>query len=387
MLISVIIPAYNSADTIVEALESVEAQTALGRNAGQRDHGTTGPRDHGTTGQRDNGTTGPRDQLTTSRQKDAKDAKESEKLPAVELEVIVVDDCSADGTVDVVRTWICEHPDTPILRYIIRVADANGGPAAARNAGIREANGEWIAFLDADDAWLPEKLEIQLGIMAQYPEAALICGGTTGLQDHPAIHPSLKSYGGQVNAGQAGTTGPPRDEPGAGRDNSLQKIAKNAKNCDMLRLENFAIRNPVATSTVLVKRSAVEEVGGFDERFRGPEDYDLWMRIAAEHRVIKIDTALSRYRGRPLSLSLDDRKFLPEVLRVLEKAFGPDGVLHEFGHLKNQAIAHQLYQASWMAFSRGDRLAALGHLVSSRRLAKVGPFLPRMVRYLVGTRE
>ncbi|OGV85771.1 MAG: hypothetical protein A2340_15445 [Lentisphaerae bacterium RIFOXYB12_FULL_60_10] len=89
----------------------------------------------------------------------------------------------------------------------------------------------------------------------------------------------------------------------------------------------FAIANPVATSTVLLRRDVFEAVGGFDEQFRGPEDYDLWMRVADRGTVLKLETPLARYRHREGSLSVDDRKFLPQVIRVIEKAYGPGGVL------------------------------------------------------------
>ena len=154
---------------------------------------------------------------------------------------------------------------------------------------------------------------------------------------------------------------------------------------------------------MLVKREVLLAVGGFDAQFRGPEDYDLWLRVAAygqiEEKSIEqkeaketkeriLDSAeggkykssslplfpsvkksssgivhvaepVSRYRQVPGSLSMDDRKFLPQVVRVLDKAFGVGGALAEYGHLRTGAMSSQYWSGSWMAFSRGDRLTAV----------------------------
>lgn len=80
------------------------------------------------------------------------------------LEVLVVDDCSTDGTVDAVRSASFPFPVEVISM------ETNGGPAAARNAGILRAQGRYIAFLDSDDVWLPEKLERQLAVFETLPQ-------------------------------------------------------------------------------------------------------------------------------------------------------------------------------------------------------------------------
>ncbi|GAG05160.1 unnamed protein product, partial [marine sediment metagenome] len=253
--ISVIIPAYNAAGTIREALESVFAQTYK------------------------------------------------------HFEAIVVDDCSTDGTSDCVRRW-CRV--SSVECRLVRMEE-NRGPAAARNRGIAEAHGEWIAFLDADDVWLPEKLATQLQIAEQHPDAALICGKTAAFGNEKASGKWKEAREGTVRCGKS---------------LPLNACPERSRGAYRLPLAVFAVDNPVATSTVLVRKEAVEAVGGFDEQFRGPEDYDLWMRIAAKYPIVKTDQPLARYRFVPGSLSMDDRTFLPQVLRVLEKAFGPGGVLN-----------------------------------------------------------
>ena len=265
--VSVIVPTYNAAATIREALASVAAQTFT------------------------------------------------------DFEVIVIDDASTDQTPRILEDEFAGRPGVHVL-----LQARNQGPAAARNAGMAQACGRWVAFLDGDDAWLPDRLAVQIGLAGEHPEVALWCG---------AVMPLV---GGRVpSVADNATTLPMRELP----------------------LKEFAFHNAVATSTVLVKREALLAVGGFDPQFRGPEDYDLWMRVASQQRLMRIERPLSRYRLVPGSLSMDDRKFLPQVLRVLDKAFGNGGALAAYAGLHDSAVATQYWNASWMAFNRGARLTAL----------------------------
>jgi len=230
---------------------------------------------------------------------------------AGEIEIIVVDDASTDETVQVARRALSNHPHHRIIEL-----QENRGPAGARNAGVREASGEWIAFLDGDDVWLPWRLRAQQAFMGG--DVGLICGGTVEMGEEAR-------------------------EPAEGGVSSRT-----------LALRDFAVRNEVATSTVLVRRQLVIDAGKFDERFRGPEDYDLWIRIAARAKVLKLNCPLVRYRDVPGSLSRDERTFLPQVLRVLDKAYGPDGALHDIP-ARRRAKAYQHLCAAWMAAERGAR--------------------------------
>jgi len=296
--VSVVIPAYNSAETIVEALESVLRQ-----------------------------------ELTTE--------------STEHTEIIVVDDCSTDDTCDVVTEWReeleqssakhnrltngkqrsgNEAKETKRISVRLLRLDKNGGPARARNAGVQEAKGEWIAFLDSDDAWLPDRLAVQMWVLEDNPDAVMVCGGTVPLRDDV--------------------------------DGGLWRVECGEPEVTELELRDFSMRNPVATSTVLLKRDVVEGLGGFRGRFRGPEDYDLWMRIAAECKILKVEHPVSCYRHTSGSLSLDDRKFLPQVLSVLDAAYGSSGVMAG-RYRKSKAVSHQLLAASWMAMERGALLRAL----------------------------
>jgi glycosyltransferase involved in cell wall biosynthesis len=287
MNISVVIPAYNAESVIIGAIESVVAQC--------------------------------RPEIT---------------------EIIVVNDASIDSTSSVTKTF----KDSKV-----KVVDLekNHGPAAARNRGIEVATGEWVAFLDADDRWLPGKIEAQIQLASQHPDLSLLCTGVKG-----------------------------GHEP-----------------CDVsiLELADFVTHNPVATSTVMVKRSSVQAVDGFDERFSGAEDLDLWLRLLAtgECRVGKINEMLVRYHSHEGSLSMDERKFLPDSLAVLEKAFGAGGALESFADKKDLAMANQYWNASWMAFNRGARGTAIhlwrkGHKLAGGELKR--PWYRLLCRYLLGRR-
>jgi len=287
--VSIVIPAYNAAGTIAETLDSIERQTCG------------------------------------------------------DYETIIVDDASVDATRQVVerRNHECR----------VLCLDKNSGPAAARNRGIGEARGTWIAFLDADDTWLPKRLETQLRLARREPDVGMWCGGTV-------------AYGGARSDDEDRV-------PGA------RKIS----------IRDLAVRNPIATSSVLVKKDALEAVGGFDESFCGPEDYDLWIRIAAKYPVKCVEAPVARYRERSGSLSMDDRRFMPEVLRVIQKAYGPNGALAGHSHLRKAALMYQYDHAAWMAFCRGARWTALRWLaraqfVSLTSMRTTGHSAPPLLKHL-----
>jgi glycosyltransferase involved in cell wall biosynthesis len=373
-------------------------------------------------------------------------------------EVIIVDDCSTDDTVDVVRRWseekgllscqvarllsknpaspgelsscsvaqlLSERPEVslssatqqPSNSTTLRASGAtqqpdnsatvswrllrqaqNAGPAAARNAGIAAAKGEWIAFLDADDIWLPRHLEVLMAA-ARETGAALVCGESVRFQGEAA--------GGEREEGRGGNS---RVSPATQQPNNLGIEILQA-----ISLEELARHNPIATSATMVRRDVLDAVGGFDPQFRGPEDYDLWMRVAAlraatvtgyslsvvgntsiqepiTHNLVFLPTPVSLYRYVPGSLSMDERRFLPEVLRVIDKAFGPDGAMAAHPEWRQSAVSTQYWNASWMAFNRGDRPGALRLWWKAWRMnRKASPPVERawfrlLGRYVVGKR-
>jgi glycosyltransferase involved in cell wall biosynthesis len=168
--------------------------------------------------------------------------------------VIVVDDGSTDNTPDVV------HRFGSTVRY---ERQENRGPAAARNRGIAEARGEYVAFLDADDHWLAGKLAWQLRELRMHGDAAG-CHGAFIVQSPSGGTGRLGRYWRQ-----------------SGRHPTLRELLRG---------------NSINMSTMLIRRDALAEAGPFDESLRAAEDWDLWLRVLLGGRRLY-------YLARPLAVT------------------------------------------------------------------------------------
>ncbi|MCH8010873.1 MAG: glycosyltransferase family 2 protein [Candidatus Marinimicrobia bacterium] len=175
-------------------------------------------------------------------------------------EIIVVDDGSTDETAVLVEQ---EYP------VIIYFHQSNKGVSAARNRGIREASGDWIAFLDSDDMWLPEKLERQFEALRANPDMKLCHTDEIWIRNERRVNPMKKhkKYGGWI----------------------FQK-------CLPLCC--------ISPSSTLIHRSIFDEIGLFDETLPVCEDYDFWLRVTARHLVLYVDEKLIiKYGGHEDQLS------------------------------------------------------------------------------------
>jgi glycosyltransferase involved in cell wall biosynthesis len=179
----------------------------------------------------------------------------------VSYECLVVDDGSSDGTFERLQAQFGAR-----LRLFRK---ENGGVSAARNLGIRESQGELIAFLDSDDLWLPKKLEKQAAFFDEHPEAR-ICQTTE----------RWVRKGRRVNL--------PETHRKRGGDLFKESL----------------LRCMVTPSSVMVRRNLLDEVGLFDEALPVCEDYDLWLRVTCRYPVGLIEEdLLVRRGGRPDQLS------------------------------------------------------------------------------------
>ena len=163
-----------------------------------------------------------------------------------DLEVIVVDDGSTDDT----EARLVRYGTS--IKYIRQ--PANRGVSAARNKGIKNSSGTWIAFLDSDDYWLKEKLHVQMQFLSQTPDAVACQTEEIWIRRGRRVNP--------------------------------KKIHKKPSGEIFQQSLRLCLVSP---SSVILKRSVFNEIGLFDETLEVAEDYDLWLRISCRHPIYLID--------------------------------------------------------------------------------------------------
>ena len=242
------------------------------------------------------------------------------------VQVIVVDDGSTDDT----RGAVARLADDRIR--VIR-HEHPLGVGTSRNRGIVESDGEWIAFLDDDDLWSPDKL----GLQVTRAEA-------TGLD---------WSYGGSV------ALLPTLEICGAGPPPSAEAV------CRELPLRNIV---PGGASNVIVRRSLLSEVGLFDTALRHMSDWDMWIRLASAGRPAVVDAPIVAYRLHEGNASVDIADIAREMSAVEER----------YVRLRAGAPVDRAYVYRWIAWSalrtgrRSEALAAYARAIRAGDLASVG---------------
>jgi glycosyltransferase involved in cell wall biosynthesis len=270
VLVSVIIPSYNAAATIERAIDSVLAQTMTA------------------------------------------------------LEIIVIDDGSVDCTVALIDGLIAAGAPIRLIRM-----SKNGGVSAARNAGISVARGRYLAFLDADDTWMPEKLEKQLAAIER--DLAITLVSCNSRLVSPEGQP-LKE--GHVNR-----------PPVQGAD----------------AWKTLLVYNFMPTPTVFTYTSLVKEIGGFDETLKVGEDLDLWIRIGLRGKIAVLPEIYTNYYDLADSLMKRHSQrsgdiVVPMLERHIERA-ALDGKLNrqEIRHMRGL----RAFQMGCNLFFEGNHLASI----------------------------
>lgn len=247
-------------------------------------------------------------------------------------ETIVVDDGSGDGTAEFVRE---RFPWARVLEV------PNGGPSRARNHGIEATRAEWVAFLDADDRWHPEKLSRQWAIAEGDAELAVVASDW-----------------------MRGWVAPP----------SLAK----APAVSTLGYHDLLTLNRFQTSTVLARRRFLEDLGGFDPQVDGAEDWDLWLRLAGLGTVKKLDEPLVMYRDVSTGYSKDVFRVFETMRPMLEKHRS------RFPRHSFRTVEAWHYLRFWVGLRRmGDRERA-AEVIGALGSGGLWPYVPEAtVRYLV----
>jgi glycosyltransferase involved in cell wall biosynthesis len=277
-LISVVIPTYNASQTILETLQSVQRQTLQN------------------------------------------------------IEILVINDGSTDDLFE--KLIMVTDPRVKIFSY------PNGGLPVARNRGIQEAQGDYIAFIDADDLWTPDKLAKQLQALEANPRAGLAYSWTYFMEaDGRKFH---------------------SDRPIPFEGNVLEHLL----------VWNFLCHG----SNPLIRRSVIEAVGGFDPSLPSAEDWDYWLRVASQWEFARVPEPQIYYRqsGSAMSAKVEvmETAQLTVVARAFERApaalqyLKPRSLakVYQYSaqlyliHGKNRQIRNLVYQKLWQAVRLDPRL-------------------------------
>ena len=234
-----------------------------------------------------------------------------------DIELIAVDDASTDRTGEIIKTFGSR------VNYMHH--DANMGPSAARNTGIKHARGEYIAFLDADDAWMPDKIEKQIRLFENNSGIGLV-------------------YSDGYNISASGLE--------AGR---FFEIAKPHRGFafNKLILDNF-----IPTSTVVIRRRIINEAGYFDGRFSVSQDFELYLRISERYEIDFVNEPLAKHMINPEGISSKHRNVLLNDAIAITKYYRHKISFSEprlAGELDKKITKYMFYLAIWSLINAGRR--------------------------------
>jgi len=233
-----------------------------------------------------------------------------------DFEIVLIDDGSTDNTRELVSSFMDKYP-----HKISYFKQENKGLAAARNTGIAHARGEYLALLDADDKWLPCRLEEGVRVLDAKAAVGLVHGHVTLMDNN---------------------------------NNEIYSTKRDPKPLNGSIFENIFLRKAdIVCPTVLFRRSCCEKVGLFDVNLSrlGCEDRDLWLRISQEYEIAYIDKVLAQYRMTPQSMSNNLKKMLEGRLYVIDK-YCPKDDKSKY-RLRNKALS-KVYRdrADWFLLKK-----------------------------------
>lgn len=239
-------------------------------------------------------------------------------------EVVVIDDGSTDGTAGLLSTLFADEPRLRI------VSQPNQGLSAARNRALSEARTEWVAFLDADDVWLPGRLTAAAEKISASPGTAL-------------VYSDLRRVGGR--------------RPGPVRATDFEGLGPTTREAIL------AAEGPVTPSTYTIRVEDALAVGGFDPEMQGVEDVDFAFRVASRGRVVHIPRQLVEKSDRDGSMSKDRRQRFESTQRMVARALRNDPGLTRAGLERisraEAKLARQLARDGSVGAAMSHSLAAL----------------------------
>jgi teichuronic acid biosynthesis glycosyltransferase TuaG len=242
-------------------------------------------------------------------------------------ELIIVNDCSTDNTSEIVKSYANTH--IKMLRL-----NENKGISTARNVGARIASGEYIAFLDSDDVWLPKKLEIQIKYHLSNPFYMI-------------SHTAFEEFNNNKRRGRIW------------RQMFLRAKRKRGNLLPLLYYNNI-----VATLTVMMRKTLFIDLGGFDLGIHGCEDLDLWIRIAqCGYKFGYINEILARYRNSLDGISKNVSNYRRTVRKYIRERIIDNGMIHQ--SIKKRAIAGYYLMFGRLYEKRGDKRLARKYFIAS----------------------
>jgi glycosyltransferase involved in cell wall biosynthesis len=237
-----------------------------------------------------------------------------------DFEIIVVDDGSTDNTVEVLQ---------PYYDRITYIYQENQRVSAARNTGIAASHGDYVAFLDSDDLFLPDKLDIQVRVLDEQPEVGLVVCGYQYIAE----------------------------------DGHFLRESHGWLEYPTITIESIILGGLAPPSAVLVRRSWLDHAGGFDPGLSHSEDPDLWLRLAlAGCPMVWEPSIVSQYRVHATNLSRAGNAHLDAHRRMLDKVFADDRLPTHIRDRRNEIYGRTYLSQAARSLAAGDPVEATAHL-------------------------
>ncbi len=241
------------------------------------------------------------------------------------FEVIIVDDGSTDDSPEVARTF-----HDPRLQYIYQ---DNRGLSGARNTGVRYAKGEYLTYLDSDDAFLPRKLELLVSILEENPELGFAAGQAVPIDEN---------------------------------DRPLEQVFDARPPEDLSRM---LLGNPFHVGSVLVRTGWQKQAGDFDKSLRSYEDWDMWLRmVQLGCQMGWVDEPVSLYRFHSAQMTRIGSQMTQATFTVLDKIYSQPGLPEDWLQKHDLAYSNANLRAMAQAYQSQDYALAQKRLLEAVRL-------------------